>query len=149
MQRLRVTLLFVLAGCPGGDSGDASDSSDSAVEVDPNAPVVQSAEVSCYLHETGETYVQWTAGATATDKQGLSTIETEGRIEVSDAGGTIGTQLLVCMGGQCTGSWRDGDMDIECDNVAVTTYDFAFIVVDIDGHESAPLVVHGEKTTEG
>ncbi len=149
MQRLRVMILCTLAGCAGGGAGESGDSADTAPEADPNAPVVQSAQVSCYLHETGETYVQWSAGATATDKQGLSTIETLGRIEVSDAGGAIGTQLLVCAEGACTGSWRDGDMDIECDNVAVTTYDFAFIVVDIDGHESAPLVVHGEKTTEG
>ena len=141
-------MLFA-AACATGDTGDSREGETGGTPADPNAPVVHSAEVSCYLHETGETYVQWTAGATATDKQGLSTIETIGRIEVSDAGGAIGTQLLVCADGACTGSWRDGDMDIECDNVAVTTYDFAFIVLDIDGHESAPFVVHGEKTTEG
>lgn len=149
MQRLRVMGLLLIGACATADTGDSGAVETGAAPADPNAPVVESAEVSCYLHETGETYVQWTAGATATDKQGLSTIETIGRIEVSDAGGAIGTQLLVCADGACTGSWRDGDMDIQCDAVAVTTYDFAFIVVDIDGHESAPLVVHAEKTTEG
>lgn len=143
---IRAALVLAGLGCPA--QPDSTGFPDTATPTDPNAPVVESAGVTCFLHETGEKYIQWTAAATVSDKQGDSTILTFGRIEMSDAGGEIGTTDLLCQEGACSGSWRDDAFDLECDAIAVTTYDFAFVVLDIDGHESAPRVVHAEKTVE-
>ncbi len=142
MQHLQLIAALALGGC--GTAPDSGDSADTAVVVDPDAPVVTSAQVTCYEHTTGDHYIQWTAAATVSDKQGSDTVETMARIEVSDARGDLGEEALVCAGGTCNGSWKDQDgPDLECDTIAVGTYDFAFIVTDIDGHESLPLVVHG------
>lgn len=135
-------LMFVMAGCmTGSDSADSGEA-----PVDPEAPIVESAEITCFLHTTGDTFTQWTGAATVSDPQGLSTIEPFGRVEIRDAGGDIGVVDLACADGACTTSWKDDEFDVACDTVAVTTYDFAFIVTDIDGHDSAPLVVAGRKT---
>lgn len=67
---------------------------------------------------------------------------------MGDARGDLGSVDLLCADGACTASWRDYDVDIECDDIAVTTYDFAFTVVDTDGHVSAALVVPGEVVEE-
>lgn len=139
-------LILWLAACATG--GADSDSAGGGDVADPEAPVVESAEVTCYLHSTGDVFTQWAGAATVSDPQGLSTIEPFGRVEISDAGGDIGVADLVCADGACTTSWKDDDFDVECDTVAVTTYDFAFIVTDQDGHDSAPRVVSGTKTTE-
>ncbi len=138
-------LIFALLGCPGPAPGEAGET---AEEVDPAAPVVESARVTCFDHTTGEAFVQWAASATVSDPQGLSTIETFGTLAVSDARGDLGSVDLLCADGACTASWRDHDVDIECDAIAVTTYDFAFTVVDTDGHVSAALVVPGEVVEE-
>ncbi len=142
---LSLPLLLALPGCPeGGESAPE----ETAAVVDSEAPVVESATVTCFQHTTGEAFVQWTGNATASDPQGLSTIETFGTLAVRDARGDLGEASLVCADGACTTSWRDHEFDIECDTIAVSTYDFAFRVVDHDGHESAELVVAGEKVEE-
>ena len=147
MQRLRVIVLLLLTGCA---STDSADSGDTAPAVNPDAPVFTEASVGCYEHTVGDTYAQWTAEATVTDQQGADTVESMGRIAVSDARGDLGEEPLVCGSGACFGSWKDDEgVALECDTVAVGTYDFAFYATDIDGHESAPFVVHGEKTEDG
>lgn len=138
-------LIVVLLACP---APEPVDSGDSAPVVDPEAPVVETARVTCAEHTTGETFTQWAGSATVTDPQGLSTIEAFGTLAVGDARGDLGSVDLLCADGACTASWRDHDIDIECDDIAVTTYDFAFTVVDTDGHVSAPLVVAGERVDE-
>ena len=143
---MRVVLVLAGLGCPAPP--DSAGLPDTENAIDPNAPVVESAGVTRFLNETGEQYIQWTAAATVSDKQGTSTIQTFGRIDMSDAGGEIGTTDLLCQEGMCSGSWRDDAFDLECETIAVTTYDFAFVVLDTDGHESAPRVVHAEKVGE-
>ncbi len=137
--------VLMLACTTSPDSGEPPDT---GVPVDPDAPVVESASVTCYFHTTGDTFIQWNGTATVSDQQGLGTIEALGRVDVSDAGGSIGTVALACADGSCATSWQADDLDVECDAVAVPTYDFAFVVVDIDGHESAPLVASAEKTAD-
>ncbi len=139
-------LIVALWAC--ATPGDSADTGDSAAAIDPAAPVVESAEITCFRHTTGDRFTQWAGAATVSDPQGLSTIEVLGRVELSDARGDLGTAPLTCADGACTTSWKDDDYDLECDSVAVATYDFAFVVVDQDGHESAALIVHGEKLEE-
>lgn len=137
-------ILFLLA-CPG-DSKETGQP-DTAPEVDPEAPVIESAEVSCYLHQTGETYYQWSALAFATDPQGQSTIATFGTLSAVANEVELGEILLACNDGDCLTSWREGqDISVECVNVA--SYAFTFVVEDIDGHASAPMTVSGAQTTE-
>ena len=150
MQRLRVASLVLLLGCPGAgtDTADSSDTGSGDSGVDPNAPVIDSADLYCYLHTTGDEFTQWVALATAHDKQGTDTIETLGRIDMSDAGGAIGTATLICESGSCSASWHDGDYDVACDETALPNYDFSFVVTDIDGNESAPVVIGGRKEAD-
>jgi hypothetical protein len=132
----------LLGGCVGADDTGPGDT---AFVVDPAAPVMASAAVTCFEHLTGDTFTQWSGAATVSDPQGLSTIEVIGRVAISDARGDLGEAPLTCADGACTTSWRDKAYDLECDSVAATTYDFAFQAVDIDGNWSAPLVVSGER----
>jgi hypothetical protein len=146
--RLPLITLTLAAGCPAGGETSGETGGETGAEVDPNAPVVEEATVTCFLHTTGEQFVQWNALATVSDPQGLSTIETFGTVVIRDARGELGSVDLVCTDGSCLTSWRDHEFDIECDAIAATTYDFAFTVVDIDGHASAELIVPGEKVDE-
>jgi len=139
---------LILAFWACATPSDTAGPDDSAAEPDPGAPVVESAEITCFRHTTGDRFTQWAGAATVSDPQGLSTIEVLGRVELSDARGELGTAPLTCADGACTTSWKDDDYDVECDAVAVTTYDFAFVVVDQDGHESAPRVVQGQQLAE-
>ncbi len=141
-----MSLILALMAC--STSADTGDTADSGVPTDPAAPVVESASVTCYFHTTGDTFIQWNGIATVSDQQGLGTIEALGRVDVSDAGGAIGTVALACADGSCATSWQGDDLDVECDAVAVPTYDFAFVVLDIDGHESAPVLASAEKTAD-
>lgn len=137
-------ILFLLA-CPA-DTKESGDT-DTAPEVDPEAPVIEDAAVSCYLHETGDKYYQWSALASATDPQGQSTIATFGTLSAAAGDVDLGEVLLACNDGDCLTSWREGqDIEVECVNVA--SYAFTFVVEDIDGHASAPVTVSGTQTTE-
>ncbi|MBM4367951.1 MAG: hypothetical protein FJ102_17190 [Deltaproteobacteria bacterium] len=138
-------MILLLLGCPTAspDTGDTG----TVAEVDPDAPVIQSASVSCYLHETGDRYYQWSALASATDPQGQSTIATFGTLAATAGEVDLGEVALACNDGDCLGSWREGqDISVECVNVA--TYAFTFVVEDIDGHASAPVTVSATQTTE-
>ncbi|MSQ03665.1 MAG: hypothetical protein EXR71_17565 [Myxococcales bacterium] len=142
----RMPLMVLLLAC--ASSSEGGDTADRGVPVGLGAPVVESASVTCYFHSTGDTFIQWNGAATVSDQQGLGTIEPLGRVDVSDAGGVIGTVALACAEGSCATSWQGDDLDVECDAVAVPTYDFAFVVVDIDGHESAPFLASAQKTED-
>ncbi len=138
-------MILLLLACPTGDKD--SGVTDTASAVDPEAPVIESAAVSCYLHETGDKYYQWSALATATDPQGESTIETVGAVAATAGEVDLGEVLLACNNGDCLTSWREGqDIDVECVNVA--SYAFTFTVEDIDGHASSPVTVSATQTTE-
>ncbi len=136
---------MLLLACPPADL--PGDSGDSTAPTDPEAPVIQSAEVVCYLHETGDRYYQWSALATATDPQGNSTIATFGTLAATAGTVSLGETPLACGDGNCQTSWREGqELDVECVNV--DTYSFTFSVVDADGHASAPVEVAASQTTE-
>jgi hypothetical protein len=138
--------------CSDGAQSDACDTGakpgDSADAVDPNAPVIESASVQCYLHETGDKYYQWSALATASDPQGNNTISTTGTIDVRTEGGVVATTTLVCdTDGGCFASWIEGQIDVVC--LEADKYEFDFTVTDDNGHESAVVTVVAEQTTEG
>jgi hypothetical protein len=143
------TAILLLAGCTAGEAKDAdpdsAGDSDEGGGGDPaNQPVIESAEVFCYLHDTGDTYYQWAASAVASDPQGNNTIETLGTLDVLNAGAVVGTTSLVCVDGSCSTSWREGQLPASC--LDIEAYRFAFTVTDIDGHESETVEVSGTKT---
>ncbi len=126
------------------DSGDWSEAGAPKDEVDPDRPVIESADAWCYLHQTGDERLIWSATATATDPQGVETLTlmTTNGISIFEDGETVDSQALVCEAdGLCTASWASDATLVDCQQPE--SYTLVFTVLDEDAKRSAPFEVVG------
>jgi hypothetical protein len=144
-------LLLGLFGCgeddkeTQGDSSSETTNEEEETQDDGPNPTIVEADAWCYVLEAGDTVEQWLFKATATDPQGVDTLEsfTQNAISFQDIGGTeISTVAIVCdPAGECTSSANGASLGVGCSNP--TNFQAVFTVSDQDGNVSAPVTVTG------
>ena len=146
------TALFALAGCDAGNINTDDTSIDSAdtetTGGNEESPSIESADVHCYLHSTGDQFYQWTMSAQVDDPQGRDTIEVINTVEAYLNGDLQASYSLVCpdTSGDCVGSFRETDNGILCSTAS--NYDFKFLIVDEDGNSASKTVQGYEGTAK-
>ncbi len=144
--------LFALVGCDAGNiatddtSFETDDSGNTGTSDD--EPVIESADVHCYLHSTGDQFYQWTMSAQVDDPQGRDTIEITNTVEAYLNDALQASYTLICpdTSGDCVGSFRETDNGILCSTAS--NYDFKFLIVDEDGNTASKTVQGYEGTAK-
>jgi hypothetical protein len=126
--------------------GDADGDTDGDTDTNPAwSPVVLTADAWCYHHATGKEFNQWLADCTYDDPQGVETVSTmQGNsLGVLSSGTEVAVYALACRDGACNGSFKEEEDGVLCDSAA--SYTVRFVVMDEDGHRSAPYDVQGRR----
>jgi len=132
-------------GGQGGDEG-GGEGGGGGGGPDPDRPVVTGADAWCYQHTTGDHRWIWVATVTATDPQGVETIQpvTTDGIATYSGGSAQSSHALVCdANGACTSSWDVDESGMDCDRAS----DFTLVitVLDEDAKRSAPYETVGRQ----
>ncbi|HJN77799.1 MAG TPA: hypothetical protein QGF58_28025 [Myxococcota bacterium] len=131
------------AGTDDSQSDDSGDTQDTQDEIDPLAPVIETCDAYCYLHQTGDENYQWKIECSVDDPDGVDNIW-NGRFEIEYSGARIADDKMACDdAGYCSGSFGETTHEVYCDKA--DSYMFLVYISDWDEHESAPYKVAGRK----
>lgn len=126
------------------DTGATDDTGADTGEVtEPDAPVIQSCDAFCYLHETGEQFYNWRVECSVTDPQGVDNVW-NGEVIVAQGQTTAHSDLVACDAtGFCSASFTQDNSAVQC--AQASSYDFLVKVQDWDQNWSAPMKVQGRQ----
>ncbi len=131
-------------GAADGGSGDGGSGDGGA---SPDAPVITDGDAWCYQHTTGDKRWIWVATATATDPQGLDTIQSfaTDAVRVFQGDTEIASYAITCLKGECTTTFDEAD-GVSC--AQASSYTVVIRVVDEDDNWSEPYEVTGRQGTD-
>jgi hypothetical protein len=149
-MRILFSIGLILVGCGGpitaktiGDDADSDADSDVDADADADAdtdvnPTVSFAQAVC---ESG----QWEFSATASDPQGLDTLDPSGLVEAYSGETAVNSETLTLneSAQRFEGSADATALGVSCS--AASAHEFWFTVYDIDGNPSEAKIVEGSE----